>query len=271
MNILKFDFKRHFKSLLIWSLFTSLVLIFFMSIFPSMSNSGMMDIVDAKIDAMPKVMLEMFNMKNMPDFSNILEYFAYCFQYIVMVMGIYGAILGVNSLVSEEAEGTIEFLYAKPVSRVKIALMKIITSILLYYVFIMIIGFVSFCTVYLLAPKGGDILKIFMDLKEIFLGTFLMGLTFMSVGVLISSLIKNIKQISALSLGLFFGTYILGISSKLTDNLEFLKWLSPYEQVIPSEVLRNGYNYTYLGVLIIVIIVSLIVSMSIYKKKDFKI
>lgn len=271
MNILKFDFTRHLKSLFIWTVITSGVLVLFMSLFPSMSNSGMMDIVNAKIDAMPSVMLEMFNMKDIPNFGNISEYFAYVFQYILMVIGIYGAILGVNSLVEEESEGTIEFLYSKPVSRMKIALMKIVTSFLLYYVFIMVIGLVSFTLVAILKPDGADLIKIIMDIKEIFLGAFLMGLSFMSVGFLISSLIRNLKQGTSIGLGLFFGTYILGIASKLNGNISFLKWFSPYEQVIPSEVLKNGYSVTYISILLLIIMVSIILSIVVYKRKDFNI
>ena len=41
-----------------------------------------------------------------------------------MAGGVYAAILGVSALVKEESEGTIEFLYSKPVTRSKIVTAK---------------------------------------------------------------------------------------------------------------------------------------------------
>lgn len=271
MNIIKVELKRSIKSLLTWSIVTSLILILFMSLYPSFKDSGMVDIINAEIDALPKAMLEMFNMKDTPNFSNITEYFAYSFQYILMVSGIYGGILGVNSLISEKSDGTIEFLYSKPVSREKIAGMKIISNLLVFLIFSIIISIVSLILIIVLAPDGTDLLKILVDTRNICIGFIVVGLVFLSAGFLISTIIKSSKSAIALSLGVFFATYFIGVISKIKDNVNWLKVFSPYENFIPGEIVKSGLNITYIIGSICIIIICITCSMIIYKRKDFRI
>ena len=95
MNIFKFEFKRLLKSCIIWSL-----------------------VCGAEI-------LKAFNIDSSMDFTDIFNYLGYAIQYIAMASAVYGAILGVNSLISEESQGTIEFLYSKPINRLKIVTSKL--------------------------------------------------------------------------------------------------------------------------------------------------
>lgn len=271
MNIIKVELKRSIKSLLIWSIVTSLILILFMALYPSIRDSGMIDIMNAEIDSLPEAMLEMFNMKDAPNFSNITEYFAYSFQYILMVSGIYGGILGVNSLISEESDGTIEFLYSKPVSREKIAQMKIISNLLIFMMFSMIISVISIILMTVLSPEGTDLVQILVDTKNICIGFTIVGLVFLGIGFLISTIIKSSKSSISLSLGVFFATYFIGIISKIKDNLEWLKVVSPYENFIPSKIVKDGLNIHYIIASICIIILCIVCSTVIYKKKDFRI
>ena len=124
MNIFKFEFKRQFKSLIIWSIVCSALVIMFMALFPSMKDMGMQELVGDKLGAMPSTLLEAFNIDEMMDFSNIKDYMGYCLQYIVMAAGIYGLILGASALSKEEKDGTIEFLYSKPITRNKIVFLN---------------------------------------------------------------------------------------------------------------------------------------------------
>ena len=112
VNIFKFEFKRQFKSLIIWTTVCSALVVLFMALFPSMKEMGMQELVGSKLEVLPEAFLEAFNISGATDFSNISDFSAYVLQYIIMVGGIYAAILGVSALVKEESEGTIEFLYS---------------------------------------------------------------------------------------------------------------------------------------------------------------
>lgn len=271
MNIIKFEIKKNIKSILIWSIIISFVLLLFMSIFPSMKDSAMQDLVNAKMDSLPTVMLEMFNIAEMPNFSNIIEYFAYSFQFILMAIAIYGAILGAGCLSLEENEGTIEFLYSKPITRGEIILKKVISCVISFYMFVFIIGVVSISTIIIFSGDKNNILDNIMKVKEMYLGVIIVGSVFVALGLLSSVLMKKSKSSVQVGLGIFFGTYILGIISKLKESLSFLSNLSPYEKFIPSEIARNGIDIKYAIIIIFIIVISLFITTKLYKKRDFNI
>lgn len=269
MNMLKMELKRGLKPLAIWSIVCILLIILFMSMFPSMKDSGMQELVNTKMDAMPKALLEAFNLENMPDFSKLNEYFAYVFQYIVIAGSIYGGILGSKALIKEESEGTIEFLYAQPVSRTKIVTMKILSSVIIFYLFVMVMALASIGISLLVKPEGLKVLDLVMDMKLLFGGFFLIGLVFMSIGFLISVVINNLRLAMPISTGIFFTTYLLGTFSGMIGNLEFLKYFSPFHYAVPSELLKNGFQTSNIVISIVIIIVTITSTYFIYRKKDF--
>ncbi|MGL5576052.1 MAG: ABC transporter permease subunit [Sarcina sp.] len=271
MNVIKFELKKNMKSILIWSVVTSGILALFMSMFPTMESMDMMDVVMAKMDALPPAMLEMFNISTTMDFSNIIDYFAYSFQYILMAICIYGAILGTSALSKEEDEGTIEFLYSKPITRTSIVLKKLIVSVISLFILIMIIGIVSFGFVFAFTAGESNQIEILMKIKTILVGSFIVALIFMSVGFLISVLLKDNKSPIQIGLGMFFGTYVLGVVAKLNEDFEFLKYLSPYDKYTPSEIVASGFDFTYLVISAVVIVISLAVTFVLYKKRDFRV
>ena len=66
-----------------------------------------------------------------------------------MASAVYGAILGVNSLIREESQGTIEFLYSKPINRLKIVTSKLCAIV----VYILIIGTITMGVCYMVKPE----------------------------------------------------------------------------------------------------------------------
>ena len=271
MNIFKIEVKQGIKSLVIWSIVCILLIILFMSMFPSMKDAGMQELVDTKLGALPPALLEAFNLAESPDFSKLSEYFAYVFQYIVIAGYIYAGMLGAKSLIKEESEGTIEFLYAHPASRTKIVTMKILSSITLYYLFIMIMAIASVAMSFVVKPDDLKAIDLLMDMKLLYSSIFLIGLVFMAIGFLISAIVSNLRLAMPISMGLFFVTYLLGIFAGMIDQLEFLRYLSPFYYAVPSEIIKNGFQPINLILSLVIIAVSITSTYLIYKKKDFRI
>ncbi|WKB36097.1 ABC transporter permease subunit [Terrilactibacillus sp. S3-3] len=99
-----------------------------------------------------------------------------------------------------------------------------------------------------------------------------MGLTFLSVGFLLSAMLSSNKPATSLSLGLFFLTYIMGIVGKLKDVFQFfLSIFSPVEAALPSNVFKNGIEGKYMLTDWIVIIVCCLLTFLIYRRKDLKV
>lgn len=268
MNIFKFEFKRQFKSLMIWTIVCSALVVLFMALFPSMKEMGMQDLVGDKLDALPPAMLEAFNISGMMDFSNIKDFMGYCLQYIVMASGIYGIIIGVSALSKEEKEGTIEFLYSKPVSRSKIVTSKLSSSALIMFIFIIIVEAVTMVAGIMVKPEEVKTIDLLIDIKTIYIGMALLSYTFMALGFMLSVLIKARTNVTAISLGVFFLSFFMGVIGKMKEGLEWLIYLSPTDYFIPSKVLNDGFEAKYMIVAVGLIIISILITYIAYNKKD---
>ncbi|MDR7871299.1 MAG: ABC transporter permease subunit [Tissierellaceae bacterium] len=271
MNIVNFEVKRHFKSSVTWALICSAVIILFMALFPSMENSGIQQLVAEKMGAFPEGFMEAFGLDDMVDFTDIMQYLAYTIQYISMAIAIYGLILGSNSLLSEEAEGTIEFLYAQPVERNKIVGSKILSSALLLFQSIFIIGLFTMVISAIFKPDDYNVFRLFMDIKEVFIGIAFSSYIYFSIGLLLSTILKPSQNTTAVSIGIFFITYVLGVLSRLKDNLEWLKFLSPFDYALPMDIVRYGWENKYIVAGTIIMLFTILFTFIIYNRKDMKI
>lgn len=270
MNIFKFEFKRQFKYCLVWSSICSFLIVFFMSIFPSMKSSLMKDIVIAKLDMLPNDFLTAFNFVGI-NLTNIIDFLAYCMQYISLVSGIYASILGVSLLIKEETDKTIGFLYSKPVTRKNILTSKIIAASLIYLLYICIVTVFVMIICFSVKPHEVLALKLFKDIISISLGTLFLGYIFMGISIFISTIIKSSKQGISIAAGLFFITYFLGIIGKLNGDIRILKYLSPAHYVIPSNIIKNGFEIKYVLIGCIIILISIMLSYITYSKKDMRV
>ncbi len=271
MNIFKFEFKRLLKSAIIWSVICGALIVLFMSLFPSMKNMGMQELVGSKMDALPSELLKAFNIETTMDFTNIFDYLSYAIQYIAMASAVYGAILGVNALIREESEGTIEFLYSKPIKRSKIVSAKLCSIIAIFLVYVTIVGSFTMIMSLMVKPDNVEVMDLIVNIKSIFIGIALLGYIFMAIGLLISSIIKSDKSSIPIAIGIFFITYFLGMVGKLKESFDWMKYLSPFDYYAPGEILNNGFDVTLVLVGIAIIVISVIGSYIIYNKKDMNI
>ena len=271
MNIFNFEFKRLLRGSIIWALVCSALIIMFMLFFPSMKEMGMQELVGAKLESLPEAFLEAFNISGATDFSNISDFSAYVLQYIVMAGGIYAAILGVSSLAKEESEGTIEFLYSKPVTRSKIVTAKALASGLIFLIFIIIVFIVTMVSAIVVKPDDVEIMSVITDIRNIYLGMALISYVFMTIGFLISVFVKSAKKATSIALGMFFASYVLGIFSKLQERLSGFIYLSPFDYAAPSNVIKNGFEEKYIIIGVCMMIISISGTYIIYNKKDYNI
>lgn len=268
MNIFKLDFRSQTRGLLIWTGIIALVLILFMSMFPSMQSAGMQDLVGAKLEALPPAMLAAFGLEALPDFTKIIPYFAYTTQYIVIAAAIYAALLGAAALIREESDGTIEYLYAQPVTRVRIVGEKMLSALAIFSLFTIAVGIVSMAMAALVKTAGTDLIAAFTDMKLILGGMFFVGLIFMALGFLASVLLTDAKQATAFSLGAVFITVILGVFAAVNDKLDALKYLSPIEGFKPSNLVTKGIDTVHVVIGLMVIAAASALTFIIYQRKD---
>lgn len=268
MTLFRLECRTHLKTLLIWIIVVALLTFGLLSLFPSMKSMGLQQI---DLNAMPKDMLKAFNLSDMAALATVKGYFGYEYQYVMLATGIFAATLGTNALSREESEGTISYLYAQPISRLSIVTAKILANVLLYTFYWLVSMAVAFLACLIFKESGASVSDLFKSFTQLTFAGWIMGLTFMSVGFLLSSLMKSNKPATSLSLAIVFLTFILGVVGKLNDKFQTLIYFSPVDTALPSAVFKNGIEWKYVVTDLIVLVLAALLTYVVYRRKDLKV
>jgi len=268
MNQFKMDFRRNLKSLLIWSGAIAAISALIMALYPSMMQSDMLALLNAKLAALPQEFVAALHMEGQ-DIRELPQYFAYMFQFVAMVSCIYGATLGFTMLSREESEGTIEFLYAQPRRRAQIVSAKLASACASYLVFFAAVSAGSVLACIGVKPEGLSLTDLVTPVKTVLLGVMIAGYTYLFLGFAVSVFLKKPRHAASMAVGLFFLLYILGSIPAMTGVLGFLKWISPINYFIPNEVVVGGIKALHAVICAAIMAVSAGVTYTVYRKKDF--
>lgn len=268
MKVFQLEIKNTWKSSFIWTISLCGIIFLLLAFFPSMQTESMKELAGAKMEGIDPSLLEALGLTELTDFTVITNYFGYVLQYLTLAIMIFVTHSAVNSLVKEETDGTIEFLYSKSVSRSAILVQKSVAHIVSFF-FILVCLFASTLAGYLLFSDFSFVES--LGEAAIFYSSILfIGLMFMAIGILLSTVLKSSKGSSGIVVAIVFGTFILGIMSVLIDNLSFLYYLSPMDWIKTQKLMMEGINIKEWIVGISVIIICFTASHEIYKRKDLR-
>ena len=264
MQIYFRELKSSSKSMFFWvlgiSLFTWMAISEFSAYY---NNPEMADI----LASMPPQLMEAFSMSSV-NLTTLTGFTSILTTYFAIILCVQAALVGSSILVKEEKEKTAEFLYVLPVTRGKVIIQKLIAGITQCAVVL----FLSIISLFLLSmkynPDESFIDFIILSTKSI----FIMQVLFFAIGVLISALLKQYKKANGVTIGLVLGLYIMSVLQGLNENLDFLKYLTPFKYFEPNTLINDG-ELLFQNVLIctILIALSLITTIIIYPKKDLQI
>ncbi|SLM85506.1 MULTISPECIES: ABC transporter permease subunit [Vagococcus] len=269
MTLFKIEWQNNKKNILIWTVALALIMTVFMSLFPSMENSGMKEMMTTQLETLPQNMLKAFHLNSGPSLVQTTGFFAYIFQYIFIAASIFSIMLGNKMLVKEETEGTIEFLYAQPISRKRIIIEKFVATISMLVVFWGSTYLVSLAASVFFNQDVMKLSEIITAISKIFVTEFFVLLFFLSLGFLLSSFLKQVNQ--GISMGLVFIFYLLGIVGDLEDKLSILKKISPMSLANPATILEKDIMFNLMGILLAISLVLFILATLIYQRKDLEI
>ncbi|MFP4479191.1 MAG: ABC transporter permease subunit [Candidatus Izemoplasmatales bacterium] len=266
LHFYKTEFIRQLSSLILWSGIICGLSILMLSMYPAFKDS--FSELEAMLDAFPPAMLEVFGLgEGGLDISTPYGWYGMeGYLFMVLIGGSYAGILGSTILSQEEDDQTIEFLLSKPISRNKILLGKalvILTNLL-------ILNTLLFVTLVIVFSIIGEV--IWLTTLLIVLGAFILQMIFASVSFAISVFVTKSRKVMSVSLGLVIGLFFLDIIAGLTDSLEFLKYLTPYEYVEAVSIINDQtIDLLYLFISIAIIFISGFVTWFFYNRKDITI
>ncbi|PET68315.1 ABC transporter permease [Bacillus sp. AFS001701] len=261
MNIFLHELKAYRKSTFIWTASLMAIVVFFLSLFPAIAK----DYVEFSkvLEGYPEGVRKALGLE-IESFGNVLGFYSYVFIYISLCGAIQAMILGTSIVSKEVREKTADFLLTKPVTRTKVMTSKIFA------------GFVSLAITnvfYLVATimmaqyvKTAD-----YSSKSIILLTvslFITQLLFFGIGILISVVFPKIKAVLSISLAIVFGFFVVGMVVA-TDESNAKRFLSPFKYFEPKYIIAHSkFESNFLFASVGIILVSIIASYMIYKKRD---
>ncbi|MFZ5975974.1 MAG: ABC transporter permease subunit [Bacillota bacterium] len=255
------EIRQNSKALIIWIVCVVGLFAFSMSMYPSFSQNPQM--LNDMMKALPKEMLDAFGI-SAADFTKPLDYMSYMFQYILLAVGAHAILLGSGIVSKEEADKTVEFLYAKPVTRNYIVTSKVLAGVTVMAVLTAVFLGASLAVLNIISNNIDNGMVALLCLTM-----FMIQLFFFSVGLIVSMLSGKAKRFTSISLGILFSTFFLGMMSGVTESLKDLRYVAPLKYFDPAKLVHTGSMETvYLVIVLAVIAASVIGAYALYRKRD---
>jgi len=262
--IFKHEFMIRIKSILIWGVSVAALVFVFFSFFGVFAEQS--ELMNEMLAKMPEELLIAFGMNNMV-FYTILGYISFYFLFIQLCLAIQAGNFGFGLVSIEENEMTADFLLTKPVSRPQILTSKILAAISAMLVTDLFFWISIFAAVAMFGEgKPYDLTTMLLLLFSV----VILQLFFFSVGLVISLLVKRIRNVIPYSLGLAFGTYVLNAFSGVFGDVK-LEYITPFKHLEPAYIIEHAaYNTPLLAINLTITLVSLAAAYWLYNRRDIQ-
>ena len=244
---------------IIWSVAIAFMLGVCVLIYPEMSTQ--MGDIGAMFSEMG-AFSDAFGMDQL-NFGEFLGYFAIeCGNVLGLGGALFAATLGSSALAKEEREHTAEFLLTHPVSRTRILtekLFAVLTQVLILNLASALACFGCMALVEVEAKLSTMLL--------ILLAHLILQLEIAAVTFGLSAFLRRGEL--GLGLGLVFVLYFLNILSNLTEDLKFLKYITPFSYTDGSYIVsEQALEIKYLAVGIALFALGIAGAYVKYRRKD---
>ena len=256
------EFRTRLKSVLVWSLAVTALLIAFSSIFSGFADQAAL--INEMMAKFPATMREAFGLDRM-DLSTTLGYFSFLLMFVQLCLAIQAANYGFGLVSIEENEMTADFLLSKPVSRSQVLTSKLLAALSSLIITNLVVWGVSLFSIEMFhGSHEYDINRLALLLASL----ILFQIFFLAVGLVVSLLVKRIRNVTPYSLGLAFGSYVLSAFSGIFIDVK-LEYLTAFKHFDPAYIVKNGAYDTPLVLLnVAVTLVSLVLSYVLYLRRD---
>lgn len=230
MTIFSQEMRLGRKALMIWTGVISFMLLICIALYPQMKNE-----MSAVTDMFANMgsFTAAFGMDRI-NFGTAIGYYGIeCGSCLGIGGGLFAALLGISALAKEEKDHTAEFLLTHPVSRSRVVsekLLSVIAQIVILNIVVLAISLLAFKVV------GEDV--DFETLLMIHTAYLILQIQIAAVCMGISAFLKG-GGVGA-GLGFAMVLYFLNIISNISEDAEFLKYLTPYSYSDAANIISDG-------------------------------
>ena len=262
INIFRQEFKMHLRSVITWSVAVAVLLLVYISMFSSFADQA--ELMNEMMANFPEQLLTAFGIKGV-NLATILGFFSFVFLFVQLCLAIQAANYGFSLVSVEEREWTADFLLAKPVGRGKILTSKLLAALCGLAVTDVVVWISSFAFISLFK---GDKTYDAGSLMVLLVSIVPFQLFFLSVGLVISLLVKRIRSVTPYAMALGFGMYVLSVFGDLLGE-NTLEKLTPFKHFEPNYILQNGtWDIPLVLISVVVVVIAVVGSYVLYRRRD---
>jgi len=261
-NIYRHEFRARLRSVLIWSLALALLTLFFFAMFPVFADQAAL--MNEFLARYPQELAAAFGLDRM-DLATVLGFYSFIFVFIQLCLAIQAANYGFGLVSIEESELTADFLLSKPVSRAQVLTSKLLAAVTSLVLTNLVVWVSTFIAISLFREgRPYDMSTLLLLLASI----LIFQLFFLSVGLVISLLVKRVRSVTPYALGLAFGMYVLNAFSGVFGTVA-LELVTPFKHLDPTNIVQNGaYDVPLVVLNVAVTVVALAASYWLYMRRD---
>jgi len=256
------ELRSRTKSIISWSLAIIGIVLLYFSFYPTFANQAAL--MNEMMANFPPELLQAFGMTGL-DLSTVLGFYSFVFLFIQICVAIQASNYGFGLVSVEEAELTADFLLSKPVTRTQILSGKLLAAFSAM-VITNLVAWISSFVIITLFRNGHDydagILALLLS------SLILFQLVFLSVGLVVSLLVRRLRSVTPYSMALAFGSYVLAAFSGMLGDVALEK-ITPFKHFDPNYIIQHGALDTPLVMIsVVVTILSLAGSYWLYLRRD---
>ncbi len=261
MNIFIRELRANLKSLIIWTVIIALLIVIAVSKFSAFAGNPEML---AMLDSMPPAMLDALNMRAF-NLTTLSGFYGLMFIYFGLMGAIAAAMWGSDIITKEERDKKVEFSLVLPVSRSRVVTAKALAALINCIAFVLITWGISLVAVQSYNPD-----QAFFNFLALEMGAmFAIELIFLAVGLLLGCAMKQYKRSASVAVAIILTAYFVSIVSSMQENLDFLKYFTPFRYFDAGELFRSSQmDATYLGLGALIVVVCVAAAYWIYNKRD---
>jgi ABC-2 type transport system permease protein len=264
MNIISRELKAHRKSLIWWSVGMFLLILTGMTKFTGFANSGQS--ANDLFKGLPALSAA-FGVESV-DLTTAIGFYSILLLYVMIMTSIHASLLGAEIISKEEQGRTVEFLFAKPVTRRHVITSKLIAA-LINVATLNIVALVSSVVIVSAFNKGAPVTSKIMLMM---VGLFFVQLIFLSVGMAAAAVITRAKLAAPIATTILLSTFFLSMWLDITSRYPSLKYLTPFKYFEGKVIINSNKIDLLFAVISLVIVAVMMVAIYVrYNGRDLSV
>lgn len=261
MNIFWREIKAFGKFTAIWTVAISAWIIILSLFFPAFYDNAA--VITKALESYPEAVRNLIGLSQ-DSLSSFLGFYTFVFSGVVELGIIQAVILGASAIFKEVSGKTADFLFTRPATRRQIITSKLSASCISLLITTLVCFLVSGLMAALVSQDAINFKLLFM----VSITLLFIQLLFMVIGTLSAVIFVKMKSAVALAIGALLVNQILFNIFKPVLG-EGVRYIIPIKYFDSEYIIKNAsYEVSFIVITLLLIMVGVVLSLSIYEKKD---